>query len=84
MGIVSAAGSLGALVSAPLGQMLNEGFGWRVGVAGFVVLSLFMLPAAWYAGRADRIPCRRRPRTTSATLRRQQPRRSLSAIHRSW
>ena len=56
MGIVSAAGSLGALVSAPIGQMLNEGFGWRVGVAGFVILSLFMLPAAWYAGRADKIP----------------------------
>jgi len=33
MGMVSAAGSLGALVSAPIGQMLNEGFGWRVGVA---------------------------------------------------
>jgi hypothetical protein len=36
--------------------LLNEGFGWRVGVAGFVILSLFMLPAAWYAGRADKIP----------------------------
>ncbi len=40
MGMVSAAGSLGALLSAPLGQLLNEGFGWRVGVAGFVILSL--------------------------------------------
>ena len=56
MGMVSAAGSLGALLSAPIGQMLNEGFGWRVGVAGFVMLSLFMLPAAWYAGRVDKIP----------------------------
>ena len=36
LGIVSGAGSLGALLSAPLGQMLNEGFGWRVGLAGFV------------------------------------------------
>lgn len=56
LGIVSGAGSLGALLSAPLGQLLNEGFGWRIGLAGFVVLSLFMLPAAWYAGRVDRIP----------------------------
>ena len=56
MGMVSGAGSLGALLSAPLGQMLNEGYGWRIGVAGFVVLSLFMLPAAWYAGRVDKIP----------------------------
>ncbi|MEN3351227.1 MAG: hypothetical protein V7632_4862, partial [Bradyrhizobium sp.] len=56
LGIVSAAGSLGALLSAPLGQMLNEGFGWRVGLAGFVILSVFMIPAALYAGRVDRIP----------------------------
>ena len=56
MGIVSAAGSLGALLSAPIGQVLNEGYGWRVGLSGFVVLAIFMLPAAWYAGRVDRIP----------------------------
>jgi predicted MFS family arabinose efflux permease len=56
MGIVSAAGSLGALLSAPIGQVLNEGYGWRIGLAGFVVLSLFMLPSAWYAGRVDKIP----------------------------
>jgi predicted MFS family arabinose efflux permease len=56
LGIVSAAGSLGALLSAPLGQMLNEGYGWRTGLAGFVVLSLALLPAAWFAGRVDQIP----------------------------
>ncbi len=56
LGIVSAAGSLGALLSAPIGQMLNEDYGWRIGLAGFVVLSLAMLPAAWFAGRVDRIP----------------------------
>ncbi|MGY2906053.1 MFS transporter [Bradyrhizobium sp. URHC0002] len=56
LGLVSGAGSLGALLSAPLGQILNEGYGWRMGLAGFVVLSLLMLPAAWYAGRVDKIP----------------------------
>ena len=56
LGLVSGVGSLGALLSAPLGQMLNEGYGWRVGLAGFVVLALGMIPAAWYAGRVDRIP----------------------------
>ncbi len=56
MGMVSGAGSLGTLMAAPIGQLLNEGFGWRIGLAGFVVLSLLMLPAAWVAGRADRIP----------------------------
>lgn len=56
LGIVSGAGSLGALLSAPIGQMLNEGFGWRIGLAGFVVMSVLMIPAAWYAGRVDAIP----------------------------
>jgi len=56
LGMVSAAGSLGALLSAPIGQMLNQDFGWRMGLLGFVVLSLAMVPAAWFAGRIDRIP----------------------------
>jgi predicted MFS family arabinose efflux permease len=56
LGLVSGAGSLGALLSAPLGQILNESYGWRMGLLGFVVLSLLMIPAAWYAGRVDRIP----------------------------
>lgn len=56
LGMVSAAGSLGALLSAPIGQVLAEGYGWRFGLGSFVVLSLLMLPAAWFAGRVDRIP----------------------------
>ena len=49
-------GSLGALLSAPLGQWLAVDFGWRAGVLGFLVLALGMLPAAWIAGRVDRLP----------------------------
>ena len=56
LGIVSGAGSLGALIAAPLGQVLTEDHGWRVGVAAFAVLSLIMIPAAWIAGRVDRVP----------------------------
>jgi predicted MFS family arabinose efflux permease len=56
LGMVSAAGSLGALLSAPIGQLLNQDFGWRIGLWGFVVLSLAMVPAAWFAGRVDGIP----------------------------
>ena len=56
LGMVSAAGSLGALLSAPIGQLLSEGYGWRTGLAGFVVLSLALLPAAWFAGKVDKIP----------------------------
>jgi predicted MFS family arabinose efflux permease len=56
LGIVSAAGSLGALLSAPIGQLLNQDFGWRTGLWGFVILSLAMVPAAWFAGRVDKVP----------------------------
>ena len=56
LGLVSGAGSLGALLSAPIGQMLNAGYGWRVGLASFVVLAVAMIPAAWFAGRVDAIP----------------------------
>ena len=56
LGMVSGAGSLGALLSAPVGQMLNTDYGWRVGLAGFVALAIAMIPAAWFAGRVDAIP----------------------------
>jgi predicted MFS family arabinose efflux permease len=56
LGMVSAAGSLGALLSAPIGQVLSQDLGWRAGLSGFVVLALLMVLAAWYAGRVDRIP----------------------------
>ena len=41
-GMVSAAGSLGAMISAPIGQSLSVGFGWRAGVLGFVVIALII------------------------------------------
>jgi predicted MFS family arabinose efflux permease len=56
LGFISAAGSLGALLSAPIGQVLSQDFGWRMGLTGFVVLSLLMVPAAWFAGRVDKMP----------------------------
>ncbi|BBK39996.1 MFS transporter [Allostella vacuolata] len=56
LGIVSAAGSLGSFLAAPLGQTMSVEFGWRAGVAAFCVLCLALLPAAWLAGRVDRLP----------------------------
>lgn len=53
LGIVSATGSLGSLIAAPMGQWLLQGSGWRVGMLGFIVLGLLMVPAAWAAGRVD-------------------------------
>lgn len=56
LGAITASGSLGSLLSAPLGQTLILELGWRAGVLGFLVLALGMLPAAWIAGRIDRLP----------------------------
>ncbi len=61
LGLVSAAGSLGAMLAAPIGQTLSQGFGWRVGVWGFVLLALLMVPAAWTAGRVDALPLLHKP-----------------------
>jgi predicted MFS family arabinose efflux permease len=65
LGIVSAAGSLGALMAAPIGQILNQDYGWRIGLLSFVVLSLALVPAAWFAGRVDKIPL---PRAASEEI----------------
>ena len=46
LGIVTAAGSIGALISAPIGQGLIEGFDWRIGAGGFVAMARCMIPAA--------------------------------------
>lgn len=55
LGLVTAAGSLGSVVAAPMGQILSDQLGWRAGVWGFVVLGCAMLPAAWLAGRVDAV-----------------------------
>src|SRR5438094_1210583 len=39
VGLVAAAGSLGTLFLAPLGQWLIDGYGWRAAIVGFAVLA---------------------------------------------
>ncbi len=56
LGLVTAAGSLGSVIAAPMGQILSDDYGWRAGVWGFAALACVMLPAAWLAGRVDRVP----------------------------
>jgi predicted MFS family arabinose efflux permease len=59
LGLITGAGSLGALASAPLAQAVTEGFGWRWGVAALLVLALGLVPSAWLASRSDRFPAPR-------------------------
>ena len=62
LGIVSAGGSLGTLVTAPVAQALMDspgigGFGgWRLAMLALFGMALVMIPAALMMGRADLIP----------------------------
>lgn len=80
LGGITATGSLGALLSAPLGQVLTTDYGWRAGVLGFLVLALGMLPAAWIAGRVDRLVP---PAPVSTDLSAASPRAALAGAMRS-
>lgn len=61
LGTVSAAGSIGTFIAAPLAQLLIVGYGWQVAMIGFLGLCAVMLPAAFFTGAADRTPPRRAP-----------------------
>jgi predicted MFS family arabinose efflux permease len=55
LGVVSAAGSLGTLVVPLATQALLAREPWQIGIVGFALMALAMLPAAFLAGGADRV-----------------------------
>ncbi|MBI2736181.1 MAG: MFS transporter [Rhodospirillales bacterium] len=55
-GIVSAAGSVGTMVTAPIAAYMLNHDGWRAGLWAFAILAVAMLPAAWIGSRADKLP----------------------------
>jgi predicted MFS family arabinose efflux permease len=55
-GLVSAAGSVGTMLTAPIAAWLLNLDGWRTAVWAFAILALAMLPAAWIGSRADKLP----------------------------
>ena len=59
LGLVSAFGSLGTLLIAPLAQAVVGGLGWHFGIVLFIAITAaIMLPAAFLAGGADKLPAR--------------------------
>ena len=56
LGIITGAGTLGALVAAPLAQAVMADHGWRFGMLALFGFALLLLPATWFAGRVDRVP----------------------------
>ena len=55
MGSVSGIGSLGLTLASPLAQSLITGSGWQVAMVAFLGLVAVMLPAAFFAGGADKV-----------------------------
>ncbi|MSQ73651.1 MAG: MFS transporter [Betaproteobacteria bacterium] len=55
MGAVSALGSIGLIITSPLAQTLISESGWQSAIVAFVGLAVVMLPAAFFAGGADKI-----------------------------
>jgi len=60
LGVITGAGTLGAIVAAPLAQAVTVDHGWRWGVLALFAFALLLLPATWIAGRVDAVPL---PRT---------------------
>jgi MFS family permease len=56
LGVVAAAGSLGTLLVPLITQSLLVHQTWQIGVLFFAILAAVMLPAAFWAGAADRLP----------------------------
>jgi predicted MFS family arabinose efflux permease len=59
LGSISAAGSIGTFIAAPLAQGLMEAGGWELAMTGFIGLCAAMLPAAWMSGAGDGAQARR-------------------------
>jgi MFS family permease len=56
LGLVSAAGSLGTLAVPLVTQAILAREPWQIGMLFFVLMAIAMLPAAFWAGGADKIP----------------------------
>jgi MFS family permease len=68
LGMVSAAGSLGTLMVPITTQSILASNAWQWGALFFVILAASMLPAGFYAGRADRMPGRSGGKTTMRAM----------------
>ena len=54
LGSISAAGSVGAFIAAPLADILIANSGWLTAMVAFIGLCAVMLPAAYFVGTGDK------------------------------
>jgi predicted MFS family arabinose efflux permease len=74
LGVIAAAGSLGTLLVPLATQSLLAREAWQIGALFFLVLAVAMLPAAFWAGGADRMPGHGAAKTTMREVIRQAAR----------
>jgi len=54
LGSVSALGSIGSFIAAPLAQGLIVSYGWKAAIVGFLGLCVIMIPGAFLIGAGDK------------------------------
>ncbi len=54
LGIISAMGSVGSFIAAPLAEGLISSHGWLIAMVAFLGLCVVMLPAAFFTGSGDK------------------------------
>ena len=54
LGIISAMGSVGSFIAAPLAEGLISTQGWLIAMVAFIGLCVVMLPAAFFVGSGDK------------------------------
>jgi predicted MFS family arabinose efflux permease len=67
-GFISGAGSIGSFIAAPLAQGVIQSDGWRMAAFALVALAAAIIPAAWVAGRADKVQMPTVPNAVQQTL----------------
>lgn len=65
-GSVSAFGSIGTFVAAPLAQYLIVAYDWKVAMVGFLALCVIMIPGAFLVGAGDKSMRRPLPKAIDA------------------
>ena len=55
LGTISAFGSIGTFIAAPLAQGMIDSEGWLFAMVGFLGLCAVMIPAAFFTGAGDKV-----------------------------
>lgn len=69
LGTISAAGSIGTFLAAPIAQGLINSDGWTMAMMGFLGLCAVMIPAAFFTGSGDKAALQMAKESTASDAR---------------